>query len=75
MRRFETFRAVLNKFEQFFSGQFGPFRAILSIFLGQVWVMSSNSWKHDMALYTLDSAQNVSIEAALRHLTLAEKGS
>jgi len=39
--------------------------------------MSGNSehfWKHDMALLTLDSAQNVSIEAALRHLTLAEKG-
>ena len=29
-----------------------------------------------MALLTLDSViQNVSIEAALRHLTLAEKGS
>jgi len=26
-------------------------------------------------LLTLDSVQNVSIEAALRHLTLAEKGS
>ena len=26
-----------------------------------------------MALLTLDSVQNVSIEAALRHLTLAEK--
>ena len=27
-----------------------------------------------MALSALDSAQNVSIESALRHLTLAEKG-
>ena len=39
--------------------------------------MSSNPehfLEHDMALSTLDSVQNVSIEAALRHLTLAEKG-
>jgi len=31
--------------------------------------------EEDMALLTLDNVQNVSIEAALRHLTLAEKAS
>ena len=47
------------------SGKFGSCQAILK-----------KHWKHDMALLTLDSViQNVSIEAALRHLTLAEKGS
>ena len=39
--------------------------------------MPSNSeqffWKHDMALLTLDSVQNVSIEAALRYLTWLKK--
>ena len=57
----------MKEFEQFlaiFSGQLGSCRAILN-----------NFWKHDMALLTLDSVQNVSIEAALKHLTLAEKGS
>ena len=43
---FEQFWATLSNFEPFcafFSGQLGSFRAILSIFVGQVWVMSSNS--------------------------------
>jgi hypothetical protein len=58
--------------------------ATLSRFFGLAWVISRNFehlcqailnifWKHDMALLTLNRAQNVSIEVAFRHLTLAEK--
>ena len=60
-------RVSLRHFEQFWaflSGKFGSCRAILH-----------HVWKHDMALSALDGVQNVSIEAALRHHALAEKGS
>ena len=46
LSNFEQFWATLSNSEQFwaiFLGQLGSFRAILSIFVGQVWVMSSNS--------------------------------
>jgi len=51
---------ISSNFEHFCRASWSC-RAILNIF-----------WKHDMALSTLDNVQNVSIEAALRHL--AEKG-
>ena len=46
LAHFETIWNLLRQFEQFwavFSGRLGSFRAILSIFVGQVWAMSSNS--------------------------------
>ena len=61
----QFFRASLGHLEQFWGfllGMFGSCRAVLN-----------NFWKHDMALLTLDSVQNVSIEAALRHLTWLKK--
>ena len=51
---FGKFWANLSNFEQFwavFSGQLGQFRAILNIFVGQVWVMSSNSEQFMEARY------------------------
>ena len=47
LTNFEQFWAILSSFKQFwtvFSGQLGSFRAILSIFVGQVWVMSSSQF-------------------------------
>ena len=64
MDQLGSFRANFKQFRAFLSGKLGSCRAILS-----------NFWKHDMALLTLDRVQDVSVEAALRHPTLAEKGS
>ena len=81
LRHFETFQvwATWSKFEQFWAvfraslGHFEQFWTCLSGKFGSCRVILNNFWKHDMTLLTLDNVQNVSIEAALRHLTLAEK--
>ena len=58
----------MSNFEQFFRASLGH---SVQVWVIQSWRAILNSfWKHDTSL---DSVQNVSIDAALRHLTLAEK--
>ena len=62
----QLFRAGLGHFEQFWaflSGKFGSCRAIFEQFL-----------ETRYGIVDLGQCSNVSIEAALRHLTLAEEG-
>ena len=88
LSNFEQFWANLSNFEQFWAF-FSNFRQFFRACLGHLGksehfcrasvrscrAILNNFWKHDVALLAMDNVQNVSNEAALRHLTLAEKGS
>ena len=72
LSNFEQFWVILSNLEQFwanfeqswavFLGQLEQFWAFLSGKCGSCRAILNNFWKHDMALLTMDSVQNVSIE-------------